>query len=406
MTGLGNAGRWVTALVALSAHGAFAACPGLSLGTTCDASTYNPSSPASVTIKDVNLQGLTSRWVSNGLGRYVKPNGYKDRFVIPQYRTAEVEVIGFGACADVIAVQKLAASWCGAASGGTSYDCLMLGTQREYDWGVTAPGFYNIHGTPSPIPAPVDPPNYGRCLVDSPPAGSTSDYQLNDFGLMIVTLLEPSTRQFSVTIGDLDGLATGGGAREAAAVFGLDRNGALVRPTIVAGARVTLKKADINAADGQAIGLDVSGGVQQIDLAEADNTGGAAPTGAEAQVKYSFAKAVSKICFLFVWAQSPNDVSRTTAIETGYAIFFDSKRVPTVGCAVPCKKSYAPSDSSSGACDPGSNFFDITYDAASTKYCQEMDYCDLCDNTNKKKLSNSVRAGHFYGGTGPPDRPV
>jgi hypothetical protein len=365
-------------------------CPALTPFTTGAACKYGSA-------QNVDMSTLPTLWASYS-DVAAKPAGYDEEFKNANSRYGKIEVKGFANCASHVMVAKMANGWCSSTK-----DCLLFGTQKKFNWGGTRKGYYLRHPLISPAPTAVPAPDFGQCLISSPDSGSSSNYKLVDYGAMILTFHEPTTRKFSVTIGDLDGKTTGGAARELGAVFGIDSTGTLVQPTAVLGSEVAGKTADLTVADGEALGLDMTGGVRKISVVEASSTAGAAPADAKAQVQFTFDRAIQKLVFLSTWASGPTDLMKPTNPWSGYTVFVDT-RFTSFACAVPCKQTYNATKSM--VCDPRQALFDILEDATSTRQCHEMNYCDTCDGVNKVKLSSYVPPGQFFRGTGPPNPPI
>lgn len=376
-------------------------CPALpALSTSCDDTSYAPGAT-----QDIHFRSIVDRWPSYGAGDKVKPVGYQEDIEDSTNRFAKLEVVAFGNCSDHMMVMRQTGAGANANQPGgwcDSYnDCLVVGTQKHYDWGGTRKGFYGRY--PTIAPAPSDGTGYGQCLVSSSDMGSTSTYKLVDYGAMVLTFSEPSTLEFNVTLGDMDG--RNNNAKEGGSIFGVNSTGGLVEATLTLGSNVAQETADIVVADGEALGLDTGGANMQIQFVEPVSTAGSSQTDTNHHVLFTFKAPISKLVFLFTWAMGPVDHMKSSNAGSGYAIWFDESRGPEVGCAVKCSKTYDPSDVD-GVCDPGQSLFDITYDPSSTRYCQEVNYCNTCNGENEIKLSNHISPGQFYAGTGPPKPPL
>lgn len=352
---------------------------------------------AGVTMTDVDLRDLSQQWYGD-LGeqpKYAKPNGWSQQFRIAEQRYANAKMHGFGLCTDH-AVAWRHEGWCQSVNDdGSIQHCVILGAQEKMDWGGAALGRYgSSDDVVAPAPTAAAGPDYGSCAITE----SGSDYLLENFGVLEVAFEQPTSRIFSVKIGDLDGVgdATLGG-REAAAIFGLGVDGELVTATAsLVGSMVAAKTASLGVTEGTALGITMAASAT-IPLYEASSYAGGSPGNANSEVTFTFNSQVTKIFYLFVWTHVGGTVNQ---LRKGYTILFDDADGSKVSCAVPCKKEY-DDDQGMDTCKAGSSLFTISYESSSAFICQEEYYCDSCDDTYKMKLSDYMNPGQvvdYHGG--------
>lgn len=259
--------------------------------------------------------------------------------------SATVEVHGFGDCQNAFGLYKNDFNWCGAAIG----DCAMIGNVRE---------------------ASLD---YGRCLMDPQPAGSESNYALNDYGIVTMELSYPTTIETSFIISDMSGHKY---AREAGTILGIAEDGSLVLPsTITPSAAHYGNIAELSAVDGTSVGLAMGGASALIPVYEWVGTTGDErdevygphadspnddPLG---QITFTFDKEVKTFAFLFSYAESINqDVPTKTwvngeeDIQLGFTVYAGD-----VSCSAPCEEVTSTGGVILNIADPEANELCDTY---------------------------------------------
>jgi hypothetical protein len=320
------------------------------LPAACNASKYVPPNaeagkPVKLDLADI-VAPIRATMHSTPLGdEFYGDDGVTHSVVLPDSRTADVNMYGFGLCADTVGITRQTDGWCGTTDGRGCIIFSQMAVQRT-----------DGAGNPVTNGAGVPIWEYGVCLADPQPISSDVDYKLNNFGIMTINLSVPTTVQSSFTLADIDGHVF---AREGASLWGIAANGTMILPSSMSiGGGLYGYVAELSAADGARIGMDMSSGPANIPWVEwvgsttdtldisapapyGPNSGVPQTTADKilADATFTFTEEVHAIGIAFAYAQNINDVTPTVQrvshhedIRTG--ITFRSDGV--VGCSAPC----------------------------------------------------------------------